>query len=468
MLRFKLADARGFVSGAPVLALSVLLSGCDASPRLPAPAPAERAQLTTPRQADAQREDLDAFVRGFFKVDASYSPEARAEAARRLDELSRDAGGISDALFVLRLSQIAALADNGHTGVIYRGNAPELGRVGVRLVPFGEDFVVVEAVADHADLLGGRLVAIDATPIDKLREVARTLTGGVPSRRDQMAPLFLESPGQLHALDLARAPERATYFFEMRNGKTREAALAVVSEPGGVQDTAMALLSPEAAPKGFRTLLPRKKTPWSLQDIGETMRRRDLPALNAMLIQLRANHDGEQAIAEFLNEAEAARRKARRRNVILDMRMNGGGDLTTTREWMSALPSRLPKNGRVVMLISRWTFSAGISSVGYVKQAGGSRVILVGEAPGDRLNFFAEGQPITLPNSGARVQVATQRHDYVSGCKGYSDCYGQVVEFPIEVENLEPAVKAPWTLDAYVKGRDPGMDAASRVLRRGR
>jgi hypothetical protein len=92
----------------------------------------------------------------------------------------------------------------------------------------------------------------------------------------------------------------------------------------------------------------------------------------------------------------------------------------------------------------------------------------VGEAAGDRLNFFAEGQPITLPNSGAMVLMATERHDYVTGGKGYTDCHGQVVEFPIAAETLEPEVKAPWTLDAYVRGRDPGMDAAARALRRGR
>ena len=69
----------------------------------------------------------------------------------------------------------------------------------------------------------------------------------------------------------------------------------------------------------------------------------------------------------------------------------------------------------------------------------------MGEAAGDRLNFFAEGQPITLPNSGAMVLMATERHDYVTGGKGYTDCHGQVVEFPIAAETLEPEVKAPWS-----------------------
>ncbi|MEO8501288.1 MAG: hypothetical protein ABI565_10265 [Vicinamibacteria bacterium] len=437
------------------LALPLALAiGCARAAAVPAPK----------GDAVAQRADLAAFETGFFDVDRSYGREARAEAKRRLDELKASSGAVSDTRFILALSQIAALADNGHTGIFYRGSAPELGRVGLRLAPFGEDFVVVQADAEHAFLSGGRLVSIDGHPLPELVAAARTLTGGLPTRRDRMAGIFLESPGQLHALDLAREAGQATYVFEMRNGERREARLGVTSPPGSGFDASMAVLSPEDAPSGWGTLLPREKEPWALEEIGETQRRRDLPEADAILIQLRSNLDGPRPLAAFLDEAEAARRKARRRNVILDMRMNGGGNLQLTQEWMSRLPGRLPTGGRVVVLISPWTFSAAISSVGYLKQAGGERVILVGEPPGDRLNFFAEGRPIQLPNSGARVFMATQRHDYLNGCRAYTDCHPYVAEHPIAVKSLDPEVAAPWTLDAYIAGRDPGLEAALKVL----
>jgi hypothetical protein len=416
----------------------------------------------------AQREDLAAFERGFFEVDRSYSPEARAVAKKRLAELALSAGSVSDTRFILTLSQIAALADNGHSGIIYRGSAPELGRVGIRLAPFGHGFVVVQAIADQASLLGGRLVAIDGTKVATLREVAHTLTGGIASRRDRMAPLLFESPGQLQALGLARSATQATYAFEMQDGRAREATLGIVSAPGGGDDQTAEVLAPESAPADWRTLLAPDKAPWSLQEPGETMRSRDLPAQDAMVIQLRANLDGARPIATFLAEADAARRSAGRRNVVLDMRANGGGDLTQTREWMSALPSRLPPSGRVVVLTSPWTFSAAISSTGYMKQAGQGRVVLVGEAPGDRLRFWAEGRPITLPHSGAMVLMATQQHDYLTGCRGYPECHSEVVKYPIAVKTLDPEIAAPWTLESYAEGRDPAMEAAARVLSRPR
>jgi hypothetical protein len=32
------------------------------------------------------------------------------------------------------------------------------------------------------------------------------------------------------------------------------------------------------------------------------------------------------------------------------------------------------------------------------------------------------------------------------------------------VKNLDPQVVSPWTLESYLAGRDPGMEAAARLL----
>jgi hypothetical protein len=145
---------------------------------------------------------------------------------------------------------------------------------------------------------------------------------------------------------------------------------------------------------------------------------------------------------------------------VLDLRMNGGGDLNTTRDFMQRLP-RLVR-GRVFALTSPWTFSAAISSLGYLEQAAAARVTVVGEPVGDRLEFFAEGSVVELPASRLLLLYATQRHDYRDGCRGRSDCHGPVVRHPIAVASLDPDVAAPWTIEAYLAGRDPGMEAVAR------
>ena len=91
---------------------------------------------------------------------------------------------------------------------------------------------------------------------------------------------------------------------------------------------------------------------------------------------------------------------------------------------------------------------------------------IVGEEVGDRLIFFAEGRGVTLPNSGIGIGVATERHDYQTGCKPYKDCHGPVACNPISVPTLTPDIAAPWTIAAYRAGRDPAMDAVAAAVKR--
>jgi hypothetical protein len=64
-----------------------------------------------------------------------------------------------------------------------------------------------------------------------------------------------------------------------------------------------------------------------------------------------------------------------------------------------------------------------------------------------------------------RILIATERHDYRTGCRRYRDCHGPVVRFPISVERLAPDIPAPWTIEAYRGGRDPAIEAVASALR---
>lgn len=420
-----------------------------------------------PPQGDAaaQRDDLDAFEQQFFEVDRAFSPEARADASRKIADLRAHLGRTSDARFVLTLAQIAALADNGHTAMIDRGRLPSTARVGIRLTPFGDDFFVIRAHGQDADLLGCRLTAIDDVPVTRVRDVARTLRGGVPAWRDRWAPLFFERPGELHALGLTQSPTQATYHLACRDGSTRHRTLAAAAELTGRWDEMTEVFDGSDRGAGWTALLPEDRAPWALREFTVPFRQRDAPELDAIVIQLHANIDRNgQSIARFLEDADVERRRLGRASVVLDMRFNGGGNLQLTRAFFSALPGRLSPRGRVVVLMSPWTFSAAISSIGYLKQADPSRVILVGEGPGDRLQFWAEGRAFPLPRSGALLLPASERHDYLNGCRTFTDCHPYVRAFPIAVPSLAPDVLAPWTMEDFAAGRDPGMTAAATLL----
>lgn len=420
------------------------------------------------QQEDALAADLAVFRTQFLARDTSFSPAARQEAERRLAALERDRARLSPLSAHLELARIAALADNGHTHLVLARMAEAYARVPVRILLVGQDFHVVRATGAQADLLGARLVAIDATPIERVRQEARTLWGGVEHFRDQFASSLIESPAWLHAAGLTRSATTATYTFETVDRRRIERALTG-DPPSPMRPTSPPgrTLAPAPLPaegQGWRTWLPADRAPWALQAFDEPFRWRVAPEVDGLVIQLRRNADaGDVRIAQALAGFRAAITQHQPVNLVLDVRWNGGGDLNTTRDFMKALPTLIP--GRIVVLTGPLTFSAAIASLGYLKQAAPDRVVVVGEPVGDRLVFFAEGRPVELPHSRLVVALATERHDYQQGCRAFTDCHRAVVRHPIEVPSLGPDVRAPWSAEAYAAGRDPAMEAAARVVR---
>lgn len=88
-----------------------------------------------------------------MELDQSFSPDARAEASERIDELLADAEALAPLDFYLKLASIVALADNSHSNIttspIY-----EFGVLPIRTVWFSDGLHIVRARTEHERLLG--------------------------------------------------------------------------------------------------------------------------------------------------------------------------------------------------------------------------------------------------------------------------------------------------------------------------
>ncbi|MBN8506152.1 MAG: hypothetical protein J0L58_16935 [Burkholderiales bacterium] len=413
--------------------------------------------------------DLAQYRKGFLALDRSYTAAARQSAEARLAKLETELAGMDPPRFELMLAQITALADNAHTASSVAARSRRYARVQMRLAPFGEEMVVVRTLEADADLLGARLVSVDGVPMQTLRPLYRSLAGGTVAWRDRFAPYFLESPPQLRALGVGQGDDPPVYGFVGVDGKATTRSFAV-SAPGGARalggPTRFLMLSmdPKEAP-GWRALLAVEQVPWTLQEPDKRLRMRHDRHLDAVFIDLRQTLDSDsEPLAPFFAAVTRLIEEKQPQHLVLDLRLNSGGDLTKAREFAQSLPSKVP--GRIFALTSPWTFSAAISTLGYLKQAAPERVRIVGEAVGDRLEFFAEGRWAVLPHSGDVHLFSTERHEYRQGCAGHRDCHKNVVTHPIAVESLAPDILAPWTVETYRAGQDPALEAVARALGR--
>ncbi|HEX6589017.1 MAG TPA: hypothetical protein VF039_08340 [Longimicrobiales bacterium] len=401
---------------------------------------------------------IDAFVEGFVEYDVSYTEAARAEARRAIAAL-REEQLPSDAALALELARIAALAENGHSAVLPVGLAAPHAQLGVRFFLADDGLFVADAKEPYATLIGERVERVAGLTLAELRDVWSRYTPGPDGHRDESLPLFLETPALLEAAGLTRDSTRVA--LELAGGRSVEVE-ATGGWYGPEPDAVWHFLG------GARAIALARAgriggTPLYLGEPDAYFRVVPLPDHDAVYLQFRANIDFTRRtdLAQLARAAIDTLRAHSPRFVIVDQRFNVGGDLNTTRALMQAIPGIVGEEGGVFAITSGRTFSAGIASVAYLKQAAGDRLTIVGAPVGDDLEFYAEGDLLVLPGD-VLVTRATERHNYMTGCPE-ADCHGPIRANPIRIESLEPDVRPRFDYADVVAGRDPYME---EVLRR--
>lgn len=420
----------------------------------PEPTPAEVEDQRAGQIADA------AYLARFPEFDRAYSPAARAQAQRMLAQLQTDAGDLSHEQFVLRVAEIAALADNGHTSIgenAFKKNTP---RLPLRTYQFADSLYVVWATPAQSELLGARIDAIDGRSIEAIRAGLRRYSGGTEAHRERMQAALLESPAMLHAAGLAMSREALSLRGVLVNGATFERRVeAEQRDRSAWVSSSQRLLFPtwEGAPM-TGVMRDGDALPIYLRHRSQLFSLEEAPE-RGLYIGLSHNADADESpIATFLDGALARVRSEHPAYVVVDMRMNGGGDYTTTYAFAQSLP-QAANGAPIYVFTSPWTFSAAINAVAALKSAGGDQVIIVGEPVGDRLDFWAEGGTFNLPNAFVQVHYASGRHVYDGPCRNQETCFWLNERYPVRVRTLEPDIAAPLTFAAYRAFRDPAMEA---------
>jgi hypothetical protein len=403
-------------------------------------------------------EDLQFYRSEVFQADASYSDQERERAEILLSRLERGHEGMSQARIELALAEISALTNNGHSYLMPGGWTERYAQLPVRFRVFSDGIYVIGSTDEYRRLRGKRLVAIDGQPVNRLRENWARFQGGVDGWRDSYLPYFLETPTMLHAAGLAlRADSLGLTLADAEGNLTEEDINASSDLPP--LDGIELYIAPSRLLVEAKLAQP-DELPLYLQQPRQMFRFSFVDDLDAVYIQFKANTDvtGQENIDVFLDSVSAFLVDRQPDSIILDQRFNYGGDLNITRELMQKMPKLVGNTGKIYIISSGRTFSAGISSMGYLKQAAGEQAIIVGSPVGDSLEFWAEGDLKALPHSGVAFLMATERHNYMTGCPE-PDCHGNIRRHPIKVKTLAPDIPAALSWSDYERGVDPAMVA---------
>lgn len=417
---------------------------------------------------DAQRQDIRYF-RQLIALDRSFAQKDRAEANRRLDALEVLGTVLDPPHLRVSLMQIDALADNGHSRVEYgRGAAPL--ELPVRVSAFSDGLFIMRATDINADLLGSRVTAIDGLPIDEVMAKLEQLRGGASQWRRLHASQYLALQDLLYGIDVAPDLQHSDWTVQTPVGTTITRKLEAYEPPTSEPEVSVKRwLSNEpiaGMARQWTAVEADHALPISLSDFDTAFRSLSLPGTCTQFVQLKSNVDqGGQSIKNFLSSTESSLRRDPPCSVIFDLRYDGGGDFVNTYGFARDLPKLIPAGGKIIVLTGPATFSAGISTVAFVKHAGRSRIMIVGEPVGDRLQFFSEGGLACLPNHPLCVAYETGKHDYQHPCTDWDVCFWLNYFFDLRVESLDPDEIIPLSFKDWRAGVDLVLDRAVTLSR---
>lgn len=418
--------------------------------------------LVASTDGEKRAEDA-AYFSQFPLYDRSYTDEAKAQAADLIAALERDAKSLSQPAFYLRIAEITALADNSHTGLAAVEMRKSVNALPLRFYWFIDGLHVVRARAGHEHLLGARIGQIDGQPIEQLYTNLRKYFGGVDAFRRSRTILLMESPELLQAAGLAQDAGSLTLTGSHADGSPLNMRVEATAASGEIPVPTRHLLfaaSEEAEKLGWHSLKARDADgPVSFKGAPHIFKSSALPA-HGFYIGLFSNMDmnGEE-IAPFIAATRSDIAEKNPDYVVVDLRLNSGGDYTNTYDFATDLPNLVHPKARIYVLTSGWTLSAAITTTGAIKQAGGKRVTIVGEPIAERMRFYAEGDRMCLPHAGACMGYATAMHDYSQFCSDVTRCFWLNYVYPVQVASFDPEIYTFITFEDYRAGRDGALDA---------
>jgi hypothetical protein len=372
------------------------------------------------------------------------TPEPAFQAAA--DNLAARAPGLSPDQLLVELMRFTCLLGerDGHSGIFPLDSSHRrvLHLFPLFLYKFSDGLFVV-AAPGHSPLVGSKLLAIDGVPVDALEQKVRPLVprDNEATRTDRFMSFMLTAE-LLHGLGLRRGTGPARFTLQKPGATASEVTLSPVT-------AARYLRLMEPAFPGFVYALPRRAAPLYL-------RRRGRGHYVTTVSRGRAVFVGYNfTVGSTYTEARQVLRLAKRkkiRSVIVDVRLNPGGDNSTYVDLLRALRSKtVNRRGRLVVLISRSTFSAAQNFITELERK--TKAVFIGETSGGSPNLWGDAAGVDLPYAGVNVEVAGR--------------YWQKSVAGDPRVAIQPKVSVPLGSRAFFRGKDPVL-AAALVYRPGR
>ena len=361
-----------------------------------------------------------------------YARHSRAEWVEAATQLRDALPGMSRPEAFGGFARLAAMAGDGHTGLVPPMDAAFLPFYPLTFSFFANGLYVTEAPEAHAALFGERIVAINGMSVAEAVGALRPyVSAGNEARVFHQVPYLLQVPALLTVAgvtDALDAPLRLTLVAE--DGTERETSVEVAS----------------------RMAPPTVVSPGSL--VGPPLHREIegnvgfeyLESSRALYLRVRRVRDNDdEPFTSVVERAFASADSHAVERVVVDLRGNPGGNNYLAQPLLHALiRSAANRPGHLFVLTDRGTFSAAVNLAADIERH--THALFVGEPTGAPPNHSGDPERVTLPASGLTVSV--------------SDLYWQGSDPRDDRPWIYPDLPVTPSYADFVSGRDPVLRAA--------
>jgi hypothetical protein len=407
-------------------------AGPSASPGV---TPIASAVPSPPADRDAGwRSDLEALVPAMDRIHPDLTHGvSRQDLDAAVDDLIATIPSATDDQLMTGVLRIVAMVSadgcDAHTGAFVWGTGTyPVDSLPLRLWLFGDEVVIVDALAPYESLVGSRIDTIDGLSI---AEVIGDVTPLIPRDNDQtvrlLLPRYLLIPQVLRGLGIAGDGD-------VTLGLTDAAG---ASQPIDVEPIPMAAYNAWAGPYGLH--LPADPDVLYLSRIDDAAWWARLPEAETLFVQWnRVDHLPLQTTRD-LRDALADPALAR---VVLDLRHNYGGEVSAMEAMLDVFTDPVVNQpGRLYVITGRNTFSAASLFVARIDRDTDAE--LVGEPMGGCPTLYGNSSDVTLPFSGIVVSVAGMLEIGASADDGR--------------RTILPDIPVELTREEWAQGSDPAL-----------
>jgi hypothetical protein len=366
----------------------------------------------------------------------------REDFERAVRALDAEIPNLNEDQIIVRLAQIGALVQDGHSGLSLREGFPH---IPVLFVQYPDGVYVRAAAPVYADAVGGRVLEVGGAAwqaaMARVNSVVSQDAENEGQRLAWAAKIYLTNTRVLHGLGLSNSGDAAEFLIEKKGQrKTFVMRAEEIKYPWWF----------DATPEGWVDARPSSAAvPLAYQHASEPYWFTPLPERRAIYFQFNAVMDGDgETLAEFSARLGASIERPDVDRLVIDLRNNSGGDNTRLRPLLVTLiRSKVNHRGGIYAIIGPTTYSAAQN---FVNRLGNyAEPIFVGAPTSENVNSYGDPSVIKLPHSGLEMYV--------------SHLWWQDEDPRDARTGTFPEIAAESTFQDYVEGRDPVLELALTV-----